>query len=648
MRNRLPKKYYLIPALYVVLIIVFLHLHLNESGGRYITQNIGPVTVRYRQEGGMRKGVSRLVLNVAGMTADLSAGVPVEDPGGRSDLIGIKEVDFENDLLRLVLNRGGSIEFARDFSLSGGIHSVENGGNISDTGFAVMYRPDSESTDDFRPVLQLSLPAGTGSLDVSRPVPLIRMEMKDQDFLIAYNHNVFPEDQQLTVKFNRPATPGFFHEVNERAALDSEGVDERDLVPGMVVEPVRLEDSLSYWFFGKGTPPSDQEVNGALVRKQQSMMAFWRRGGNAEAGEVVSAMAAHSLRTSGRTALDIPAGLSDSALQEGSWQAAPFVGNIVQAEQRYSTEERQLVRGLADLTSATLLRFLSDSVKTTDYPSIISRLVFAGEEALSPDYESLLLDILENRLDNSTAAAGLFELVVNGSVYFPEQFGFMDELIEKSYRQVLPHIFQRDSRLMYRAYSDADPAARAVTAVNPFVQLRVARALQMYSTVRNDELAGALGNSLLMSVMSSMDSNGSLPAEIIFEGDTVQPTDSMLSPAEVYPFMSDNNYYPRVVSLQRELGSDVRLWTGARAVGAVQRTDGFEITFDFAAGETEFIVMRGIEPFASLEMYGMTWNGDWRFQNYDVGGWFYDRQRRVLYIKLRHTERVERIRILTN
>jgi len=648
MKNRLPKKYYLIPALYVVLIIVFLHLHLNESGGRYITHTIGPVTVRYRQEGGMRKGVSRLVLNVAGMTADLSDGVPVEDPGGRSDLIGIREVDFENDLLTLVLNRGGSIEFARGFSLSGGIHSVENGGNTSDTGFAVMYRPDSESTDEFRPVLQLALPAGTGLLDLSRPMPLMRMEMKDQEFLIAHNHNVFPEDQQLTVKFNLPATPGFFHEVNERAALDSEGEDVIDLVPGMVIEPVRLEDSLSYWFFGKGTPPSDQEVNGALVRKQQNMMAFWRRGGAAEAGEIVSAMAAQSLQTSGRTGLDTPAGLSDSARQTGSWQAAPFLGNIVQAEQRYSNEEQQLVRGLADLNSDALIRFLSDSVKTTDYPSILSRLVFAGDEALSPDYESLLTQILENRLDNSTAAAGLFELVVNGSAHYPEQFGFMDDLIEKSYRQVLPHIFQRDSRLMYRAYSDADSAARAVTAVNPFVQLRVARALQLYSTVQDNDLAGALGNSLLMSALSSMDSNGSLPVEIIFEADTVQPTDSMFSPAEVYPFMSDNNYYPRVVSLRRELGSDIRLWTGAQAVGAVQRADGFEITFDFAAGETEFIVMRGIDPFASLEMYGLTWNGDWRFQNYDVGGWFYDRQRRVLYMKLRHTEKVERIRIVTN
>ncbi len=647
MKNRLPKKYYLIPALYVVLIIVFLHLHLNESGGRYITHSIGPVTVRYRQEGGVRRGVSRLVLNVAGMTADLSDGVPVEDPGGRSDLIGIKEVDFKNDHLRLVLNRGGSIEFIRDFSLSGGIHSVENGGNTSDTGFAVMYRSDSESTDDFRPVLRLSLPAGTGGLDVSRPVPLIRVEMKDQEFLIAHNHNVFSEDQQLTVQFKRGAMPGFFHEVNARAALDSEDEDVRDLVPGMVIEPVRLEDSLSYWFFGKGAPPSDQEVNGALVRKQQSMMAFWRRGGSAEAGEIVSAMAAQSLQTNGRTALNTPAGLSDSARQAGSWQAAPFVGNIVQAEQRYSTEEQQLVRGLADLTSDALIRFLSDSVKTTEYPPILSRLVFAGDEALSPDYENLLLEILENRLDNSTAAAGLFELAVNGSVYYPEQFGFMEELIEKSYRQVLPHIFQRDSRLMYRAYSDAESEVKAVTAVNPFVQLRVARALQMYSTVQDNDLAGALGNSLLMSVLSSMDSNGSLPAEIIFEGDTVQPTDSMFSPAEVYPFITDNSYYPRVVSLRRELGSDIRLWTGARAVGAVQRADGFEITFDFAAGETEFIVMRGIEPFASLEMYGLTWNGDWRFQNYDVGGWFYDRERRVLYMKLRHTEKVERIRIVT-
>jgi len=56
-------------------------------------------------------------------------------------------------------------------------------------------------------------------------------------------------------------------------------------------------------------------------------------------------------------------------------------------------------------------------------------------------------------------------------------------------------------------------------------------------------------------------------------------------------------------------------------------------------------VMRGIESFTSLEMYGLAWGGDWRFQNYDVGGWFYDRERSVLYMKIRHKEKVERIRI---
>ena len=122
MKKRLPRKYYLIPALYVLLIIGFLNLHLSESGGRYVSHTLGPVTVRYRQESGVRKNVRRLILNISGMTADLSDGIPVEDAGGRSDLIEIKEITFKDGLIQIVLYGGGSIEVADDFSLSGGIN----------------------------------------------------------------------------------------------------------------------------------------------------------------------------------------------------------------------------------------------------------------------------------------------------------------------------------------------------------------------------------------------------------------------------------------------------------------------------------------------------------------------------------------------
>ncbi|MCF7914842.1 MAG: hypothetical protein K9L66_06740, partial [Spirochaetaceae bacterium] len=124
-------------------------------------------------------------------------------------------------------------------------------------------------------------------------------------------------------------------------------------------------------------------------------------------------------------------------------------------------------------------------------------------------------------------------------------------------------------------------------------------------------------------------------------------SDSRITPSRLYPFLSENNYFPRVVSLQKELGPNVRVWTSARAVGAVQRADGFEITFDFAAGETHYVIIRGLEPFSGMEMYGQPWNGDRRFQTYDVGGWYYEQERGVFFVKLRHRTNIERLLFLS-
>ena len=652
MKKKLPRKYYLIPALYLLLIIGFLNLHLSESGGRYITHTLGAVSIRYRQESGVRKSVSRLTLRIAGMTADLSDGVPVEDAGGRKDIIEIKDVTFKDGILKIILSRGGSIEVASDFSLAGGIHSTAFQNTGEDSGFSLIFRADTESTDDFLPVLSFSFIGNISVHDVLSSLPLVGLQNEEQQFLIAHNYNVSYDNQQMTIKFNRGTSPGFYHEAFTRFLTGEEQNNNGELIPGIVAEQVSTEDELRYWLFGNHKPVSQAELETMVRRISARMYSFWRNGGDAQAGQVLSALNAYSLKELGRTDFSRNTELFESARQAANWNAAPFVGNVVQAEQDYSNEEQGFIRRMENLSVETMYDYLADSVKATDYPSVISRIVFAGDEAQSSDVISDLKGIFENalanRIRNSSAAAGMFETVVTAASLYPEEFGFMDALLEQSYQQIVPFIMRIDSRLVYRAFSGSGAESEGVRAVNPFVQLRVARALRTYAKLRNDRLSGELGNSLLSSALSMMDNKGALPAEIIFSQENIQPTDSVLAPSEIYPFFEENNYYPRVVSLAKELGEDIRLWTSANAVGAVQRPDGFEITLDFVVGETEYIVLRGVEPFSSLEMYGMEWGGDWRFQNYDVGGWFYDRERRVLYMKIRHREKIERIKISIN
>ena len=645
MKIKLAKKYYLIPAVYLLLIIGFLHLHLNESGGRYITHNLGPVTVRYRQESGVRKSVSRLIVNISGMSADLSNGVPVHDPGGRNDLIGVKEVLFEDNQLNIVLSRGGTIEIAKGFTLSEGIHVTEDGNGQTGAGFAIVYRPGPENIENFFPVLKFSLPSNTDYIKLSAQLPLISLDTSGQKYLIVHNYNLTAEDQEMVIRFHNNRAPGFFNELGRGFRAVSGKPADDEVIPGIVAEPVSTDDVLAYWFFGDDKPVNPQEAENVLQNRLSGIMSFLSGMGAEDAGKTVSAFAAQSLREYGRINMDQAEELYSSARQSADWSAAPFVGNIVEAEQKYSQRERRIVNQLVHPNPDNVLQLLADSIKATEYPSILSNLVFAGDEDVLLDYELLLEDLLAKHIDNSSAAAGLFELVVDGTLFYPEKFQFLQAFLESSYQQILPYIIQIDSQLMYQAFSDGESDDTAVIAVNPLVQLRLARTLNRYSGLTEDKLAAELGSALVLSALSAIGSDGILPAEIVFRENNFQPAESGFTAAEFYPFMTENNYYPRVVSLQKELGRDIRLWTSAKAVGALQRPDGYEITLDFAVGETEYLVMRGIEAFTSLEMYGLAWGGDWRFQNYDVGGWFYDRERSVLYMKIRHKEKVERIRI---
>ena len=253
--------------------------------------------------------------------------------------------------------------------------------------------------------------------------------------------------------------------------------------------------------------------------------------------------------------------------------------------------------------------------------------------------------LLGAELRDSAARAGIFIFAMEILDSYPDRYGEAADLAGKGYRYILPYMVKIGSQLMYRIVTGDENNGAGVFAVDPVVQIKLARALQGYGELENDRTALQLGSLLLESVLSFADENGALPTEISLDAGILRGREPRLAPELFYPYLSTNNYYPRVVSLRKELGRDLRVWTAAQGVGAVQRADGYEITFDFAAGQTEYLVIRGVEPFTSLNLYGLQWNGDFRFQNYDVGGWYYDREQGKLYMKIRHAEKVERIRI---
>jgi hypothetical protein len=103
-------------------------------------------------------------------------------------------------------------------------------------------------------------------------------------------------------------------------------------------------------------------------------------------------------------------------------------------------------------------------------------------------------------------------------------------------------------------------------------------------------------------------------------------------------------YAPRAVSI----GSGVNgiwAWTAASSVTATQENNILDITVNFPQGETHHMMIRGVRPFAKIQLYNMDYRTDPQFERYDSSGWIYSAQDQILVLKMKHRSTAEHIRI---
>ncbi|MDR0587229.1 MAG: hypothetical protein LBG26_08325 [Treponema sp.] len=170
----------------------------------------------------------------------------------------------------------------------------------------------------------------------------------------------------------------------------------------------------------------------------------------------------------------------------------------------------------------------------------------------------------------------------------------------------------------------------------------------------NDETRRALGRSIILSVLSFADETGSAPRIVVQDdngGFSEKPDAGRLGSARIYRICRTENsgeYYARAQSLSSNETPAAGLWawTAASNVSAVQRPGITDITVSFPAGETHYMMIRGVRPFAVLQLYGIDYPTDPQFERYDSSGWTYSPQEQTLLLKMKHRSSTERIGII--
>jgi hypothetical protein len=117
---------------------------------------------------------------------------------------------------------------------------------------------------------------------------------------------------------------------------------------------------------------------------------------------------------------------------------------------------------------------------------------------------------------------------------------------------------------------------------------------------------------------------------------------------ELYPRLVRNNtYYPHSSVLAAAQGRTVWAWHVSRTLSyATDARGDVTITIDFPAEHTEYLIIKGILPFRSIEIYDMPYRTDPRFETYNSSGYIYNAESQTLFLKSRQKTQREIVRLI--
>lgn len=115
--------------------------------------------------------------------------------------------------------------------------------------------------------------------------------------------------------------------------------------------------------------------------------------------------------------------------------------------------------------------------------------------------------------------------------------------------------------------------------------------------------------------------------------------------ADVYPILVSNSYYPHFKVLSRSAARTIWAWTCAPSISYTAQNESTTIVLTFLKNESHYAVISGITPFSEIEIYGLSFHSDPRFETYNSSGFIYHAPKQALFLKSRHKNENEIIHL---
>jgi hypothetical protein len=416
-------------------------------------------------------------------------------------------------------------------------------------------------------------------------------------------------------------SPVFYHAVPEKKAF-SPG----DFILSQAATPSAYQDTVTRWR-DRNFSLWNRVISG---RNDEDLVVAYGgeavRRGNYKAA--VSAVSSAFLSGSRRT-----------------YESSVYLGGMDQALRSFTNGEREKISRLSQQINEKSPDFLRE-------PHVFEFLAVRGLASFIDDGVALILSVDPARVPLDLVP-GVFEGYLDLRQYRSHEDNPFERLIDQACYTVSEGILRFEE--IRRFSGDTREAAPAAgdwilvfrdSAADIEFNLRLGKALWLWAERLNHGEWAALGRSLIVSALSLVDGTGTAPAGLLLSGDGQIDEDpaSRISAARLYRILNPGDYYPRPALI----GSGVNgiwAWTAASAVTAAQENNVLDISASFPAGETHYMMIRGVRPFTKLQLYNIDYPTDPQFERYDSSGWVYSAQDQILLLKMKHRAPVEHIRI---
>ena len=311
------------------------------------------------------------------------------------------------------------------------------------------------------------------------------------------------------------------------------------------------------------------------------------------------------------------------------WKSVPFAGKTAAAMAAFEDSNLAEVKTAERLVQERSARLFQ---KSGIVPMLFDRAPYSlAQEAMA------LASTLDFSKSDVPQAVALIEAYLDARSYLSEESNPFTKAVDLVDRVIAPAIRKVDSAF----YLQTAPDGRC----DALAGLSAGKALIRLADALGKPIYAGIGQSLVAGFMRLASDDGSMPASVTTGSGAVVQSENKLSAAAAYPVLADSPYYPRAISFFRQLGPGAWAWTCSPVVRIDTNQERTVLTVDFPAGFSHYMALYGVKPFARIQLYGLDYNMDASFENYNASGYFYKKAAGAMYLKMRHKTQAEDIRL---